>query len=777
MNNLFRILNLFLLLNLFLNLNAQTNENGKIKVDESINLKTDRNLYFSGEEIYFTADYFINKNKTYPLLSNVIYLELIDIKDNSSVTQHKYKINDFNITGKLNIPRDISSGNYMLRAYTQYQRNFSSLDFSYLFLTIINPNSSPLPSNQSYNIDSIYIVPEGGILLKNSLNKVLIGIPESLINKKSIYQITDESNNTVKELDFPKQGILEVEMTFNELKQYKFVITKNFGDKISQKLPVVFKNGIKTTIESRTDNNFNYKIQIQGSASSSTKYLVKILSNDLETKYRKEIILNGNSYDLIISNNDFYNGINYILLTDENENIKRINSIYKTPEQTHLIEIETSKLSYKPNETIDASLIINDIPQEELLDVSVSVTRNGTKKEDYCFNPTLDLRHPLLLENFFNSNPDLTNEFQSQIMVLFDNVFNIESFIKSNELKKSTELEYIPEIRDLTISGILRNKKTKEPIPNHNLYLSVLSNNPQLHIYTTRENGNFIFSLNNVYGTNEVFLCAETYTEEQNDYEILIKSTFSSDIPELGNIPVFINETNLELLNEIYVNSKIKRKFSKNEVDIKNTETKISFNLNDNKLTVLPDNFVKLETMQELLYEIVPNIIVKKNDDKFYFKILDENNYMLQGTPLILVDNIPVFDPNKVMSLNPAQITKIEVIYKSYILGSHSINGIVMFSTNTENFAEIELPKSSTFISYQTLEEQTPNTEFSINKVENNIPDFRTTLFWDPFVTIKDNETKFQFTTSDRKGSYDIVVKGFNSSGEVFYGKKQIKVE
>jgi len=776
-NYAYRIFNLLILLLAFFSIHGQQNDNFNITdVTENIKINTDRDLYFCGEDIYFNADYFINEEKTYPILSTVLYLELIECDNNTPIIQKKYKISDFNVNGQLNIPKDVASGNYMLRIYTQYQRNFSALNFSYHFLTILNPNHNPLTSSYLSETDSIYIAAEGNILLNNIKNKVVIKIPESLVSNNNKYFITDETNSIIREVHPLNYGFIQTEMTFNKSKQYKLTLIKSTGDTLSRIFPKVQNDGIQTNIQS-TANNIYYKILNKKPINDNQdfNYQIKIFSNDFTVKYIKDISFNDSIFGINIATSVLGNGINYIVLTD-NENIKKINSIYKSSRQFNAINIEVNTDNYEPRETINAYITTKNEDQKELPVVSVSVTRHGTKKEEHNFISTSYLKYPILLENFLNSNTQLNNEWQNQIMILFDETLDKESFDKRINKSKTTSLEYIPEVRDLTISGILKNKKTKEPISNHKIYLSVLFNSPQIHIYKTRKNGEFIFSLNNVYGTNDVFLCSEAFTEEE-EHELLIKSSFSSDIPSIDTIPTFINYADIELLKEIYINAQIQQRFCiKQDTKLIKKSNMPSFNLNDNKTIIIPDNYVELESMKELFYEIVPNVVLKKIKNQFYFKILNENDYMLPGTPIILIDNIPIFDPNKIMQLDPSQIKKIEVIYKTYILGSHTINGVIMLTTNTDNFAGIELPKSATFIEYQTLEKQ--NNYLDINKDSSNaslrIPDFRTTLYWNPQIKLTDKGQNICFNASDRKGIYDIIIKGYTSEGQIYYGKKQI---
>ena len=98
-----------------------------------------------------------------------------------------------------------------------------------------------------------------------------------------------------------------------------------------------------------------------------------------------------------------------------------------------------------------------------------------------------------------------------------------------------------------------------------------------------------------------------------------------------------------------------------------------------------------------------------------------------------------------------------------------------MLTSNTENFAEVKLPESATFLGYQALEK--PIANYVNNNSESNpkIPDFRTTLYWNPQIKISNEGQKINFTASDRKGSYNIIVEGYNSDGQVFYGKKPVE--
>ena len=58
-----------------------------------------------------------------------------------TITKAKFRITNGIATGFLNIPDNISTGNYYLRTYTQFMRNYSAYLYPTSLLSIINPNN------------------------------------------------------------------------------------------------------------------------------------------------------------------------------------------------------------------------------------------------------------------------------------------------------------------------------------------------------------------------------------------------------------------------------------------------------------------------------------------------------------------------------------------------------------------------------------------------------------------------------------------------------------
>lgn len=109
-----------------------------LMAQERVFVHTDRNVYLSGETIWFQAYCLDGKTNTPSPLSKVLYLELLDEKG-QPVQQLKVWLEDGMGDGNLFVDGDIATGMYYLKAYTAWMRNFPSAFFFEKPIRIIHP--------------------------------------------------------------------------------------------------------------------------------------------------------------------------------------------------------------------------------------------------------------------------------------------------------------------------------------------------------------------------------------------------------------------------------------------------------------------------------------------------------------------------------------------------------------------------------------------------------------------------------------------------------------
>ena len=110
---------------------------------EKVALHLDKAYGIAGDSIWFKA-YCLQANQEESLLSKVLYVEVYN-ETKKAIVQQKFKLVDGMTWGAIGIPESAKTGYYFLRAYTQYMRNFSMLDYAYQELTIVNPSLAAVP--------------------------------------------------------------------------------------------------------------------------------------------------------------------------------------------------------------------------------------------------------------------------------------------------------------------------------------------------------------------------------------------------------------------------------------------------------------------------------------------------------------------------------------------------------------------------------------------------------------------------------------------------------
>ena len=105
---------------------------------EKVYLHTDKPHYALGENLWFSAYLTAGPEHLPSLLSNPVYVELVG-PDQQRKASRYIGIQDGVGTGDFDTERDWPEGKYLLRAYTNYMRNFDSTFFFNVNWYFLNP--------------------------------------------------------------------------------------------------------------------------------------------------------------------------------------------------------------------------------------------------------------------------------------------------------------------------------------------------------------------------------------------------------------------------------------------------------------------------------------------------------------------------------------------------------------------------------------------------------------------------------------------------------------
>lgn len=146
---------------------------------ERILLHTDRALYISGEMVWFKIYALELDQNSLSSFSKVAYLELINQK-RVSLSRVKIELVEGLGIGSIELPSILSTGNYILRSYTQAMRNLGVSTFGHKELIVINPKQALVQASEKEIINAapkhkesatLEIAPERPVSISIETNK------------------------------------------------------------------------------------------------------------------------------------------------------------------------------------------------------------------------------------------------------------------------------------------------------------------------------------------------------------------------------------------------------------------------------------------------------------------------------------------------------------------------------------------------------------------------------------------------------------------------------
>jgi hypothetical protein len=668
----------------------QSTYNFPEKPEETIVLNTDRDLYLSGEKIWFSAHCFFQNLKDEDEISKVLYVELTNEESN---LKHKFAIKNGLSAGSILIPTDLKSGNYLLTVYTQYLKNYSQDYFFSSVLSIINPNEVLPDESMDEKLDQISIITDYQYTSQGFISANALLIKKNLLEKTKRLSIENMEGNIIAEAVLNESGLgyFEIEGTIED--SYFVKLELENGDSIIKK------------IEPRSDEQINPSFTI-----NTNKNQLQITAHKKQYAPREEVLLN----------------------------------------------IKTPSLNSK-------------------LNLSISIVKKGSRNHSFVLPASIFSNTQVLKSYHQNAELYSLSKIEQKILNVVYNQKILNNSISVTS--KNKNLRWIPEIRDVSISGIAYNKNTQQAVPNLPIFISAFKDPAQFHIIRTKQHGEFIYSLNNLSKLQDVFLCPKSLNGEE--IELQINNDFIGLQSKFQPIPLSIDSSQRRFLEELHINFQAGNIYKTDPGTKEIITPSLPFNFKSLPVSVNLDDYVNTPSLEMVFNELVPRCIVIKRKGNYLLTVVNDEENVIYENPLVLVDNIPIFDHNELMKIHPSKIEKIECLPSPIVLGDNMIEGLVMITTRTDNFANVKMPVGSIFLNYQMISASfqfdAPKYDSQINK-QSRKADFRTTLYWNPELKLE-NEKTLHFYTSDHCSEYEVVVKGFSKNGAFYLGKASITVE
>jgi len=346
-----------------------------------------------------------------------------------------------------------------------------------------------------------------------------------------------------------------------------------------------------------------------------------------------------------------------------------------------------------------------------------------------------------------------------------------------------SHFKYKIEKEDHFISGRLLSGVEQTPQSGKIVLMCMPGKEAGFQYARTDDEGDFSFNVHIDEAVKDLIIMPDDINK---DYKIILESSFADQYPMSAHSVDSTQRPFPPQISKWSVNYQVMKIFGTTSHG--NPLNQGLAPLNQIRFYGMPDielimsDYISLPTMEEVFFELIPRVSLKKKNSKYEISISDRvDNTPNITTPYILLDGVIIRDPAIIANLDPAIVEKIDVIKDNYIVGKYRFPSIINVLTTRGNFSCISLPDYMIRLPYKVVEPvwSFVSPDYSVaEKKASRIPDYRNTLYWNPAVKPgNDGKYRITFWSSDNKGDYMINIQVVNSDGELMSTRKYINME
>ncbi|AHF17815.1 hypothetical protein NIASO_14665 [Niabella soli DSM 19437] len=752
---------------------------------EATFVHTDKEAYLAGEIVWYKI-YLLNTiGYTTANYNTIVYIELVNDKG-AAVLQSKVELKKGLGSGSLYLPVTINTGAYTLISYTSQMKNGDPKLFFRKRVVITNAlsaNGSVLAASNNNAIVNFF--PEGGDLIEGLITKVGVQVldPGATKGIQAIGYILENETDTVARFETAKFGLGQFTYTPHSGKRYTAVVTVGNKAPVKTGLPTQKLNG--HTISVTDAGKDAYKIIVSAQRAAPQKmYLVA--HSDQTNKMAVEFDMDAdNSFAYNVDKSRLGTGIIYFTLFNQHWQPVSERLVF-IPQELPVtgVKISTEKNIFAGRENAPIELEpLQASGNSGVINASLSVYATDTN------GSSAGTIHDYLLLTRHLAGKIEAPEFyftpEAQQGNYIDNLMLVNGWRRFNTATTTGKKPVaLPEYNGHIITARITNTWTNKPEADAACFLTVPSVPFGLFNGTSDAAGMVRFNITRYYGPGDIFIKPFPTGNNADTYRIDIISPFADSTSKIFYQPGFY-------LNPADSVELLKRSIAMQAQNIYNQDKLNRFLIPSYKdtlpfydkpeITYLLDNYKRFSTMEEVLREYVTPINVVVRDKKLKMTFYDEKNQTVyRYAALVLLDGVPLADYNSIFNYDPFKVKQLDVIPRRFVIGSAVYSGIASFQTYDSKFNGFELDPSAIPIDYEGLELKREffSPEYATNKGDLRIPDYRTTLLWNPDIRFAGNKKQqISCFTSDYTGTYKIVLQGITEDGKPVYGESTFKVD
>ena len=821
----FSLLSLFVGLSSFLQVQAQNTKNiqnifgnlstyARTNAPEKVYVHTDKDYYTNGENIWLKA-YILNGITHLPSdKSLVVYVELVDYQD-EIIAQQKLYASSAGASGDIVLPKNIKAGTYVLRAYTKYMLNDKEPVLFQKEIPIwaqrINASTSSEKTARNEKKEEstaekiiiseigkpeVQFFPEGGDLITGLESVIGIKITDKNGNGLSLKgKIFDEGGTLVSAFKSYEFGLAKTSFLVETDVDYYLQIQID-GKAFKYPIPKALLKGYTLRVL-----NMGEYLKIRVVTTIRRGLEGALLLGHLRGALIMEQVFKKNSenvYTVKLLTSKLSDGIaQFTLFTPDGEPVCERLTFVENENNNFKLSVETDKSNYGFRGKVNIDLALADDGGEPLEgDFSMSVvTQKGLQKDPVNIKSWLllnsDLGGTIANPNFFFQEDLKGRKFQLDLLMLTHGWrrFAWKSFTSQ---RVSKELTFPPE-KGIMINGNTTAFQNRFQPKKTLTTLSVLAEEISQEKKPTNAQGKFSYGPFYFKDSVETIINAERLpeTNKKDEFAIYLDPPFPSiktkspkkrriKTTTIANAQPYLEEAQRKRVADFKYDPKVTRleevvvkskKKTRQELIDKELNSRTIYGSANNRL--FPDSIPWAQNAFSVLdiLRLVPGVQVFGNFPNQTVQIRGAVNFGGPVPPLYVIDGVPV-QVSFIQTMQPYDILFVDVLKgpEAAIYGSRGGGGVVAFYTKRGGDLQQvpdRVPGVANFTVpgfYKAREFYAPNYELSIPEHEK--PDYRTTLYWDPDVTVKDGTVSdLNFYTGDSAGTYTIRIEGVTLDG------------
>ena len=753
------------------------------RLREKIYVHTDKEFYLAGEICWFKL-YVVDAMSHRPLdLSKIAYLEWLD-RDNKPVLQEKIGLGKGHGDGSLYLPLTMRSGNYKLRVYTAWMKNYGEDWYFEKPIAVANVRrSAEATVGGAAPKYSVSYFPEGGNLVEDLESRVAFRLTDEYGRGVSGEgAIVEDDRDTVARCAVRRYGIGTFALRPRPGHHYAGLFRAAGGQAVVADLPAVYKAGMVMRVSPEGADKL--RVDLQSTAARSDVYLVGHTRG--KVMVAEAGVLRDGKASFEISRGRLGEGISQITVFDAERRPLCERLVFRMPSDTLKLVVKPDGNSYGTRKKIDLAVAAADgAGKPAVTDCSLAVFRvdglqsaTGDHIGSYLLLSS-DLKGRIDSPDYYLAHPEDEEALDNLMLTHGWRRFKWEEVLRADK----PSFEFPPEYNGAIISGRVIDGRTGVPVHREVVaYLSVPGTRTQFCPWYSDSTGTVRFELKDFYDAHEVVV--QLRDDEDSLYRVDVVSPWSERYSDRQLSPLVLPSGDSSLLADKGLAMQVLNRYG--GVRLKRfgfpsiIDSSTFYGVPD--FSYLLDDYTRFTTMEEVMREYVTGMMVRKRAGHWHLPLLDmQHTEFFDEDPLILLDGVPVKNIDTLMALDPLKIRKVETVQRKYFLGGTDFKGIMNWITYKGDLGGYILDPHATVVDYAGLElerEFYAPSYASEEEAGSHLADFRNVLYWAPqLATDERGRGGVSFYSSDLPGRYVVVVEGLTADGKMGSGFAEFEVK